>query len=113
MTSIEELTEQLKSARGPEYTARLKYILKLLGPEIKADFAAFKEAFGKITPVDIGIIVIKHNLNYKAVCEYLQHEHLLPAGLYERLVDSGMKVNEVLDASRVKLAVILSLEEEE
>lgn len=106
MTNIGELTEQLKQARGPEYTARLKYILKVLGPEIKNDFSTMREAFGKVTPVDIGIIVLMHNLNYKAVTEFLERERLVPWGTYERLIDGKMKVNEILEQSRAKLLAI-------
>lgn len=108
MTDITELTEQLKQSRGKEYYARLEYIFRLIGDDIKSDVAAFREAYGKLTPVDMGIIVQKYNLNYKAVCEYLEAERIIPAGMYQYLIDSGMKVKEVMAAVPARLEVIMA-----
>src|SRR5678816_940689 len=106
MTDLATLTEELKQARGKEYIARLEYIFKLVGDDIKADVAVIREVYGKFTPVDIGIIVIKYNLNFKAVCEWMEQERIIPAAMYSHMMDNGLKVKDILAAAQIKLTEI-------
>lgn len=96
---MSELTEKLKVTRGKGYYTILKAILADCGQQILDDANAIK-ATGKLTVLDVGKLAVKYDLNFKATCEWLEENRVLPAGSYQRLIDRGLKAREVLEAAK-------------
>ena len=94
------LIAELNTARGKRYYDLLRQVLADIGPAIVADFDRFRAETGTVTPVNLGQIVLRHGLNFKATCEWLEEVTDLPTGTYERLKLDGLKVRDVLDAAR-------------
>lgn len=104
---LEKLMYEFAVARGERYYALLKAILRQIGREIYLEASRIREANNKFTPVDLAYLVIKFNFpdnRMKPVAEWLQETHFMPAGMYEHLQDSGMKVKDIMSAARVRMA---------
>lgn len=94
------LIAALNTARGARYYDLLRQVLADIGPALVADFNRFKADTGKVTLCNLGQLVLRYGLNFKATVEYLEDEHLLSGGMYESLKGRGVKVRDVLDAAR-------------
>lgn len=99
---MSEITEKLKRCRSKAYYATLKDILlrSPTGQEIIDDARKLE----RITPVDIGILCLKHDLNFRATCEWLEENHVLRTGIYDSIMRSGLKVRDILEAARQSMA---------
>lgn len=91
--------------RGVAYYTELKRILAEIGPAIIADAEAIKAATGTITPVGVAGLALKHNLNFKATCEWLEEQRFLRYGTYDR-IRASLKISDLLDeaAKRAEVA---------
>jgi hypothetical protein len=91
------LTSQFKTARGKRYYTILNQIQAEIGVSLAADFANLREKHGNVTPVMVGWLALRYDVNLKAMFEILNNLKLLPSGIYKRL---GVKVGEVFEAAR-------------
>lgn len=96
---MSELTDKLKVTRGKGYYTVLKQILAGCGKQIIADARVMAES-GKLTVLDVGHLAKKYDLNYKATCEWLEENGVIPTGTHQELVRRGLKAREVLEAVR-------------
>lgn len=94
------LMAELGTARGKRYYELLKQILADIGPLMVADFDKFKETSGKVTLCNVGQIALRHGLNFKATCEWLEDARRLPAGTYETKLAGRIKVRDIMAAAR-------------
>jgi hypothetical protein len=98
------LTEQLRHARGKRYYDILRLVLADVGALIVTDARAVIASTGTLTTLDIGVLSVRYDLNYKATVEWLEENQVLPTGTYEKMLDSGLgtrlKVGEILAAAR-------------
>ena len=90
------MTNQLNCLRGLAYYTRLKIILTEFGEQLAED-ARQQE---KITPVVIGALALKYSLNFKATCEWLEECNVIPTGVYDRLMERGVRVSDIFEAAR-------------
>lgn len=97
------LTLDLQNARGRNYYQILWALEELIKDDFKADFDIIYAESGKITPVAIGVLSLRYNLNFKAtchmVCKYcgapVDHEYL-----YDYLIGRGkLKVSQIHEAA--------------
>lgn len=93
----------MKEARGQEYQAILRQILRDVGGEIAEDARQMKDETGSITLLNCGVLAVSYDLNLKAVMEWLEESRVLPTGTYELCQSRGMKAREVLAAARQKI----------
>jgi hypothetical protein len=96
---VSALTEDLKTARGKRYYDILRLVLAEVGGAIEADARAIVEQTGKITPLDVGRLATRYDLNFKATCEHLEDRNVLPCGTHQSLVERGLKVKRILAAT--------------
>lgn len=75
--------------RGAAYFDELRAILDSEGAAIIASLRLLKARDGKIVPLHLAALALRHNLNCKAICDYLEDCNIFPAGTYQRLRDSG------------------------
>lgn len=94
------LIAELNTARGQRYGRLLRQVLMYIGPAITADCERFKAETGTVTPVNLGQLMLRYGLSFKATCEFLEEARCLPTGTYEKLKRDGPKVRDVLDAAR-------------
>ncbi|MCP4990876.1 MAG: hypothetical protein GY928_33995 [Colwellia sp.] len=94
-------TMRLKVASVTRYYTILKNIAKNTDKEFKEDFDTIKACYGGITPVLVGVLAIRYDLNYKATFFMLELICDAPSGLYDKVItDDNLKVGDVLKASR-------------
>lgn len=93
---MSSLTTQLKTARGKRYIDILKAILSDVGDGIVADAQKIIADTGKITPLCIGRLSLKYDLNYKATCDHLEDRGILPVGTHAILIARGLRVQAVM-----------------
>lgn len=96
-----ELTQQLKTARYKHYYDTLKALRDLIASDLKADFEAIRQHYGKLTPVMVGVLALRYDVNYKAMFELLEWVCKIPCCQYDRVVTNGdVKVRDVFEAAR-------------
>lgn len=97
----DEPLPQLRPIRlqGKAYYVALKAILKEEGPDILATMERWRAERGGITPAMIGALALKHGLNFKATCEFLEDERVLKCGIYDRITEQH-RPTAVLKAGR-------------
>lgn len=78
---------QLRPVRlqGKAYYTELKRILKAEGFGILSTLNQWQKNGAKLTPALVGALAIKHALNFKATCEFLEDYEVIPHGTYNRL----------------------------
>jgi hypothetical protein len=97
---IERITLALKTARGYRYYALLKAWLSVRGKEMADEAKRVKEK-GALSPIDVGYISLRFDLNLKATSKWLGECRVIPAGAYEYFMH-GHTVHEVYAAAREK-----------
>lgn len=101
MSNEGDLTQQLKTARGKRYYDILKALRDLIAADLYADFEAIRQHNGRMTPVMVGVLALRYDVNYKAMCELLEWGRCLKCNSYGRIVtDGGLKVGEIFEAAR-------------
>jgi hypothetical protein len=101
MSKEADLTQQLKTARGKRYYDILKALRDLIAADLRADFEAIKQSYGKMTPVMVGVLALHYDVNYKAMCELLEWGRCLHCNSYGRIItDGGLKVGAILEAAQ-------------
>lgn len=97
----QELTKQLKTARGKRYYEILRCLRHCLSDDLSKDFLEIKKYYGKITPVTIGVLALHYDINLKAMFELLNDCHLIKCGHYDRIIiDGKVKVGEIFEAAK-------------
>ena len=87
--------------RGKPYFTELKRIAAEIANPLTTDFYVLKEQNGKITPVLVGRLALRYDVNLKAMFEILNDLKLVRCGLYEKIVTyGGVKVADIFDAAR-------------
>lgn len=95
---MNRLTDKLRTLRGKAYHTLLKTILDECGQQIVQEARVIIVGSGRLAPVDIGALAIKYDLNFRATCEWLEESQVIPTGVYDRLIERGLRVSEVLAA---------------
>lgn len=91
------MINRLTDYRGVEYFVKLAEILNSdEGKAIVDEAQDVATATGKLTPFDLCIITLNHNLPFKAICEWLEENKVIPTGAYNRLLARGFKVHDAL-----------------
>lgn len=90
----------IKTARGSVYYGLLKTILGYIGKTIFDDEQRIERERGDFTVADIGYLSLVHDLNFKATCEWLEETGAICTGTYDRLMDLGIRVRDVLKKAR-------------
>lgn len=90
------LTTQLKVARGKEFVKLLKQTYYAIAPLLEKRANQMIEAEGKLTARMVGVLANEFNLCAKHTFEFLAHLKILPSGTYDRLIDRGLKVRDIL-----------------
>jgi hypothetical protein len=90
------MINRLTDYRGAEYYTELWRILNSEEGQAIINEAQEVLATGKLTPFDLCVITLNHNLPFKAVCEWLERNKVIPTGVHDRLIARGFKVNEAL-----------------
>lgn len=89
------MTDELKTLRGIEYTECLDAIWNECGVNLAGD----ADEMHPLTPVKIGILCLKYDINFKAVCDYLESDGILPTGTH-RKVTKSLKVRDILEEAQ-------------
>lgn len=97
---VARIAVELKTARGQRYYGLLKSFLRERGKAMVDAFVQIRTEAGKVTPVDIGYIALRFDLNYKATWEWLYEARCI--GVDYDDVARRFKVSEVMDAARKK-----------
>jgi hypothetical protein len=101
------IEEMQKGARGQRYYALLKAFLSVQGKAM-VDYA--KSLDNKLRVVDLGQISLKFGLNFKATVEWLEETRVIRSGSYDRFKRSGLKVTDVMEATRQEYPVVQGTE---
>ena len=92
---------------GKGYYDELKAILAECGQHILADYQALKAEYTKMTVYEVARLAVRYNLNLKATFEWLEENHLLRAGTYERLRDgAAWRVRDVIAEARKRETLV-------
>lgn len=102
MTHIELPQLRPLARQGEAYKKELKAILRAEGRQIREDAQKIAQS-GKLTPRNLIQLALKHKLNVKAVCEYLEKEGVLPTGTYKSLNERGFRPSVLLREEWVKV----------
>ncbi len=94
------LNDKLRAARGKGYFTVLKAILAKCGQDIINDAQEVKRKDGRITPFNIAEIALKHDLNFKATCEWLEESGVIPSGSHQKLIERGFRATLAFEAVR-------------
>ena len=87
--------------RGKPYYTELKRITAKIAEPLTTDFHTLKVQHGKITPVLVGWLALRYDVNLKAMFEILNDLQLIKCCHYERIVTyGGIKVGDIFDAAR-------------
>ena len=98
------MINRLTDYRGREYYTELRRILGSdEGQAIVKEAETVKEKTSKLTPFDICVITLNHSLQFKAVCEWLEENKVMPTGSHERLMARGFKVREALQIASERM----------
>ncbi len=99
-----QLTEALKTTRGPRFGSLLKQTYAVLGPSLADAAREIKQDTGKLTPTDVGVLALQFNLCLKHTFEFLEdvQDQVLPSGTYDRLKDRGLKAKELFEVVAVR-----------
>jgi hypothetical protein len=103
--NLRELTDKLKVTRGKGYYTILKQILAICGQQMADEARATKEANEALTLYDLGALALKYDLNFKATVEWLEESRVLKSGAYQRLIDRGVKAQELFAKVKERQAV--------
>lgn len=97
---VKRIAAELKTARGARYYALLKAFLVVNGKAMVDEIKRFKAQRddGKFTPVEMGYVSLKYDLNFKATWDWI-HENGLVRYAHDD-VSRGFKVKEVYAAVR-------------
>ena len=97
---VKRIAAELKLARGARYYALLKAFLAVNGKAMVDEILRFKaERDGKFTPVELGYVSLKYNLNFKATWDWI-HENGHIRYSYEDMGRASWKVKDVYAAAR-------------
>lgn len=97
------LLEAFSTARGERYYALLKAILRIQGKAIYDLASELRETRGSFTPVDIAALMLAFGWpsnRMKPMAEWLEETRFIPAGTYDDLHESGLRVRDMLEAAR-------------
>jgi hypothetical protein len=96
----EKAMSELRPVRlqGKAYWTALRAILADEGPSILRTLALWRAEGHKMTPALLGALAVRHRLNFKAMCEFLEGEGILPCGMYDRLKAGGCRPTQCLKA---------------
>lgn len=103
MGSVEMTTNPTRPAplRGKAYYAELKRIRDEITAPLTVDFNILKTQHGKITPVLVGWLALKYDVNLKAMFDILNDLKLIPCCLYDKIITyGGVKVGTIFDEAR-------------
>lgn len=96
---VARIATELKTARGQRYYGLLKSFLRERGKAMVDELRRLQaERDGTITPVEVGYVSLKFNLNFKATWEWLHETHCIRYA-YEDL-DFKYTVKRVYAAAR-------------
>ena len=90
------LTNQLRVARGKEFTRLLKQTYSTIAPLLETRTNQMIQTEGKLTPAMVGTLANEFNLCAKHTFEFLEELKILPSGTYDRLIDRGLKARDIL-----------------
>lgn len=76
---------------GKGYYDELRTILAEIGPALLADAQAYKAAGSGFTVAMACRLALRYELNLKAVCTYLEDQHVLACGTYDSLLARDLK----------------------
>lgn len=105
---IDRLLVEFAVARGERYYALLKRILAANGKAIYDAACEIRQKNGGFRPYDIAWLCIKFDWpqnRMKALAEWLEETHFMPAAMYSHLQEHGMKVSDMFDMAREKYGV--------
>jgi len=83
----EQITMYLRTAQGERYYSLLKAALKISGKAIHDKALELKAIENKITPPILGYLSYHFQINFKALGEWLEETHVLPAGAIQRVYE--------------------------
>ena len=96
-------SEALKRARGQEWVKLLREVYADVAPVLAEEARQIIAEAGRLAPIDVAKMAVRHNLHFKHACEWLEEERVLPTGTYSRMRERGLKVRDAMDAARADL----------
>ncbi len=97
-----ELTEQLRRARGQEWVKLRARVFELIEKNLRADIEKIKTCRLPDNPkiLDLLHLCIKYDVPFKTLMEWLEEQNIIPTGVHDDLIDRGMKPKEALEKAR-------------
>jgi hypothetical protein len=99
--NLERCRYALKSARGERYYGLLKTILSHIGKDLVDAVRAIRDRNEPVTVLDVAWIAWKHDLNFKATCEWLEETSAIRSGVYNTVHDSRIKISEMMQQAQL------------